>query len=58
MTMKERVLPKLLNGSRKQRIAGGAGVTVQDVNILLDRFEKSKELVKLFSKFKRFPGFN
>ena len=58
MTMKERVLPKLLNGSRKQRIAGGSGVTVQDVNILLDRFEKSKELVKLFSKFKRFPGFN
>jgi signal recognition particle subunit SRP54 len=57
MTMKERLLPNLLNASRKLRVAKGAGVVVHDVNMLLDRFEKSKEIVKLFSKFKRFPGF-
>ena len=57
MTPKERLLPTILNGSRKQRIARGAGVNVADINILLDRFEKSKELVKLFNKFSRFPGF-
>lgn len=58
MTKKERILPAILNGSRKQRIACGAGVTVAEVNILLDRFEKSKEVVKLFNKFSRFPGFH
>lgn len=58
MTKKERIFPKILNGSRKQRIASGAGVTVSDVNILLDRFEKSKEVVKLFNKFSRLPGFH
>jgi len=58
MTKKERIFPQILNGSRKQRIASGAGVAVSDVNILLDRFEKSKEVVKLFNKFSRLPGFH
>lgn len=53
MTPKERCMPALLNGSRKQRIARGAGVGVQDVNALLDRFEKSQQFVKLFKKFGR-----
>ena len=58
MTLKERFCPKILNGSRKQRIAQGAGVTVTQINEFLDRFEKSQQFVKLFKKFGRLPGFN
>ncbi len=57
MNMKERLCPKILNGSRKQRIASGAGVTVTQINEFLDRFEKSQQFVKLFKKFGRLPGF-
>lgn len=56
MTKKERVLPKILDASRKKRIAQGAGVSVTDVNLLLDRFEQSQQYVKLLKKFGRFPG--
>lgn len=48
MTMKEKILPKILDGSRKLRIAKGAGVAVADVNSLLSRFEQSQQFVKLF----------
>lgn len=57
MTLKERLDHRLLNGSRKQRIARGAGVDVTDVNVLLDRFEQSQQYVKLFKKFNRFSKF-
>lgn len=53
MTKKERMVPDLLNGSRKKRIAKGAGVDVAIVNLLIQRFEQSKQFVKLFKK-KRF----
>ncbi len=48
MTKKERLNPRILNGSRRKRIAQGAGVMVSDVNLLLDRFEQMKQYVKLF----------
>lgn len=51
MTPKERFNPVILNNSRKQRIAKGAGVGVNQVNQLLQRFEQSKQYVKLFKKF-------
>ena len=57
MTKKERLLPKILNASRKHRIAGGAGVTVAQINEFLDRFEKSQQFVKMFKKFGKIPGF-
>lgn len=47
MTPKERLTPKILNGSRKQRIARGAGVTIQDIGDLLNRFEQTQQFVKL-----------
>ncbi len=53
MTKKERSIPELLDGSRKKRIAKGAGVDVAIVNLLIQRFEQSKQFVKLFKK-KRF----
>lgn len=53
MTKKERLLPDILDGSRKKRIAKGAGVDVSLVNLLMQRFEQSKQFVKLLKK-KRF----
>ncbi len=57
MTPKERILPRILDASRKKRIAKGAGVQVNDINLLLERFEQSQQYVKLLKKFGRFPGF-
>ena len=57
MTKKEKNDPSLLNSSRKLRIARGAGLQVSDVNLLLSRFEESKQYVKLFSKFGQRQGF-
>ncbi len=57
MTMKERLNPRILNGERKKRIAGGAGVTLSDINILLERFEQSQQYVKLFKKMNKFGNF-
>lgn len=54
MTPKERLNPAILNPSRKKRIAQGAGVQITDVNQLLQRFEQSKQYVKLFKKFGKF----
>lgn len=53
MTPKERGLPKILDNSRKNRIAKGAGVTVNEINLLLDRFEQSKQFIKTLKKFSR-----
>ena len=52
MTRKERLAPNILDGSRKMRVAKGSGVLVQDVNLLLERFEQSKRFVKLFKNTK------
>lgn len=50
MTTKERLFPQILNSSRKQRIAKGAGSTVQIINQLLQKFEQSRQFVKMFKK--------
>ncbi|MBP6891991.1 signal recognition particle protein [Candidatus Babeliales bacterium] len=51
MTRKEREKPAILqDASRKKRIAKGAGVDVVAVNLLLQRFEQSKQFVKLLKK--------
>ena len=47
MTLKERLTPGILTNSRMQRIARGAGVTVQDIKDLLNRFEQTQQFVKL-----------
>lgn len=46
MTPKERSNPKLLNPSRKNRIARGAGVDIAEVNRLVKQFEQMKQLMK------------
>lgn len=55
MTAKERILPRILDGSRKVRIAKGAGVQVADINQLLARFEEMQQFAKLFKGSGRFP---
>lgn len=46
MTPAERANPKILNGSRRKRIATGSGTRVQDVNRLLKQFEDSRKMMK------------
>lgn len=50
MTPGERRNPKLLNSSRKRRIASGSGATVQDVNRLLKQFKDMSRMMKRASK--------
>ncbi|MDO4898340.1 MAG: signal recognition particle protein [Rothia sp. (in: high G+C Gram-positive bacteria)] len=46
MTPHERVAPKIINGSRRARIAKGAGVTVSEVNQLMERFAQAQKMMK------------
>jgi signal recognition particle subunit SRP54 len=46
MTPAERADPKMINGSRRVRIANGSGVTVADVNSLVDRFFEARKMMK------------
>jgi signal recognition particle subunit SRP54 len=50
MTPQERTKPELIKASRKRRIATGAGVTVQEVNRLLNQFEQMQKMMKMMSK--------
>ncbi len=49
MTPKERSNPEILNQSRKQRIAAGAGVDISEVNRLVKQFDQSKKMMKQYS---------
>jgi signal recognition particle subunit SRP54 len=46
MTPAERREPKLLNGSRRARIAAGSGTAVSDVNSLVERFGEAQKMMK------------
>ncbi len=50
MTPGERGKPEIIKASRKRRIAAGAGVTVQEVNRLLNQFEQSQKMMKMMSR--------
>jgi signal recognition particle subunit SRP54 len=54
MTPHERHDPKILNGSRRVRIAKGSGVTVTEVNSLVDRFFEARKMMKQMSN--QLPG--
>lgn len=55
MTKEERKYPKILNYSRRKRIAQGAGVDVADVNRLIKQFEQSCDMMKKMTKSRRLP---
>ena len=50
MTPRERRYPKIIDGSRKRRIAAGSGTQVQDVNRLLKQHAQMSRMMKKFSK--------
>jgi len=50
MTPTERERPELINGSRRERIAKGAGRSVQEVNQLLKQFSQMRTMMKKFGK--------
>ena len=56
MTPGERTNPKILNGSRRARIANGSGVTVMDVNQLLNRFADAQKMMKQMGGMMGLPG--
>ena len=56
MTRYERQNPKILNGSRRKRIADGSGTRVQDINQLMNQFTQMKKMMKQF-KGKSMHGF-
>jgi signal recognition particle subunit SRP54 len=60
MTPLERNQPKVLNGSRRLRIAKGAGTTVTEVNALVNRFEQAAKMMKTMAKggMPNIPGTN
>lgn len=49
MTKKERISPDLLNGSRRKRIAQGAGLDVADVNRIIKQFDNASKMAKKLS---------
>jgi signal recognition particle subunit SRP54 len=50
MTPAERTNPKIINGSRRARIARGSGTTVQAVNQLLQRFDQAKTMMRSMAR--------
>jgi len=50
MTLQERRQPKVLNGSRRVRIARGSGTTVTEVNALVNRFEQAAKMMKTVAR--------
>jgi signal recognition particle subunit SRP54 len=58
MTAKERDNPKVLNASRRRRIAAGAGVQVRDVNEVLNQFQRMQDMMAQIrkGKFPKIPG--
>jgi signal recognition particle subunit SRP54 len=60
MTPLERDQPKVLNGSRRLRIAKGAGTSVTEVNALVNRFEQAAKMMKTMARggMPNIPGTN
>ncbi len=56
MTPSERNTPRIIDGSRRKRIARGSGRSVQEVNRLLNQFEQMQKMMKRFGKGNRMPG--
>ena len=49
MTSKERKAPKIIDGSRRRRVAMGSGTSIQEVNQVLKQFEQMQKMMKQFS---------
>jgi len=49
MTALERSNPKLINGSRRKRIADGSGTSVQEINRLLKQFDETRKMMQMMT---------
>ncbi len=58
MTPEERRDPRVIDGSRRRRIAAGSGTLVQDVNRLLNQFQEMRKMMKRFTKMAGKMPFN
>jgi signal recognition particle subunit SRP54 len=56
MTKKERLNPALLNASRRRRIAAGSGVTVTELNTMLNKFFQMQTMMKKMGKMSKMMG--
>lgn len=56
MTPYEREHPKMLNGSRRQRIAKGSGTSVREVNQLLKQFDETRKMMRIMNDKKKMAG--
>lgn len=56
MTLEERSNPKLINGSRRKRIADGSGTNIQEVNRLIKQFSETKKMMKMMKDGKGMAG--
>jgi signal recognition particle subunit SRP54 len=56
MTPQERRDPKVLNGSRRMRIAKGSGTSVPEVNNLVDRFGEAQKMMRQMATSGGLPG--
>ncbi|WP_421015387.1 signal recognition particle protein [Glutamicibacter creatinolyticus] len=56
MTPHERNAPKIINGSRRARIAKGSGVSVSEVNQMLERFTEAQKMMKKMASGGAIPG--
>jgi signal recognition particle subunit SRP54 len=53
MTLQERRNPHILNAKRRQRIAKGSGVTVAELNTMLNKFAQMQQMMKKMGKFQK-----
>ena len=53
MTPKERKTPAILNAKRRQRIAKGSGVTVTELNTILNKFGQMQQMMKKMGKMQK-----
>ncbi|HTY89062.1 MAG TPA: signal recognition particle protein [Candidatus Acidoferrum sp.] len=53
MTPKERLNPAILNASRRRRIAAGSGVSVTELNTMLNKFGQMQQMMKKMGKFQK-----
>jgi len=53
MTPKERQTPAILNASRRRRIAAGSGVSVTELNTMLNKFAQMQQMMKKMGKFQK-----
>jgi len=56
MTLKERQNPALLNAKRRVRIAKGSGVSVTELNTMLNKFGQMQQMMKKMGKFQKMMG--